>query len=194
MVLARYKVELSNFAGSPGVNVWHFANSNNIDADIVGPALQTFYAGVNSSIASGTTIVVPTVAELINEETGELEGFDAQSGTNPTVTGTGSGAFSRATQIKVQARTSTVRNGRLIQGGVFLGPAGGNVLTAQGEISGIVASNIVSKLDDLVADLLTNGTEWVIYSRPTPARVGAAAAVTSYGVWNIPGAQRNRRV
>ena len=194
MPLARYKVDLGGFAGAPGLNVWFFENGDAINADVIGPALRTFYDSVKAQLATGVTVNVPPVAELINEESGALEGFDPQGTLNAVVTGTSAGGLSRATQMKIQARTSAVRDGRLIQGGIFLGPVGETAITTGGEIASAAQTTVVNALVAMKTALQADGTVWVVYSRPLETRVGLAAAVTAQSVWNIPGVQRDRRI
>lgn len=194
MVLARVRVPLTEFSGGPGVNVWHFTNPNNINPDVVGLALREFYANNSLRLVEDLVVQGTSEIEILDEDTGQIIAVEPVDVAIPNVSGQASGDISRATQLKLQLRTNTIRNGRLVQGGCWIGPVGREVLDSAGGVIGAARQGLVDAFNDNLA-LMSDGTVTAVYSRPKgdPPTGGLAATVTSASVWSTPGTLRGRK-
>lgn len=202
MPLLRWKCSLEGFTGAPGVNTWHTITSGAASTSIV-DAIQSafvdFYTACAPEIQNDVDIVVPDQAEEIDEPSGQITSVRVGTVGALSVAGTGTTARPHFTMAKVQLKTSVYADGRLVQGGPYLGPMSGTVDQAGGVWGGLTPTRLADALDQLGADLTGLLAPLAVYRYPRrnhptlPDRNGSAYPVSAFSIWNKPAVMRSRR-
>lgn len=173
---------------------------------VVGPGVSTFYfdsadTGASTSLLdffdtspiafpAGLIITIPSGGEIIDSVTGELAGTWNDPGTGGTVTGTNTAAFAKGVGMQVRWATSGIVGGRRVVGSTFLAPlSSGNFDT-----DGTLTSAVVTAWQAAANNMLTDGVDWKIWSRPKPGRGGEANSIISATIPDRPSWLRSRRV
>lgn len=196
--LARVKVELSGWNGGPGVSQLTFSEGTATPWNE--NVIEGLVDEVNSTMLLLKTLWAPEVVVTTNPE---VVIFDAATGDiqNVIVSPTppapfqstaSSGAASRATQITVGFKTGTWRNGRQIQGRMFLGPITGATIASDGTIALASRQAIENAFQ---AQVTGTGPRLCVWSRPSaaPGSDGAWADVTLVKPSARPGILSSRR-
>jgi hypothetical protein len=193
----RTLITLEGWAGAPGVNVLHWCapahldisntdvnNFHEIVADMLTDVSAAFYA-------SGVVVSIDPQCTIHDADTGTLVGVEV-SGNDPfTMTGSGDGEESRATQIGMKFLTSDINRGRRVQGRMFFGPVGSSQLDGNGQVASATRASLIPKFDGLVDPI---GPRLVVWSRPTPGNTdGIVSDVQTVDVSQMPFVLRGRR-
>lgn len=181
MALMRYRVNLDGIGGLPGLATHYFSGDPD-GADLANARTKiiNFWTAIEAGMSSGVTWTVQQDVAILTLATGDLEGIR----TIATASGTGNETgeiLPTHVQAVVRWRTSTVVNGRLLQGRTF--------------IPGMVESNnppglsprpsgtLPAAVTAAVAAMLAAGSPPLqVYQRdqpPSPPFEGAIASVTS---------------
>lgn len=162
-------------------------------AAVIGPSVMTLYAseGAGGSIASlaqawldnmdnlfpnTLTFTFPTEGDVLDSETGTVTGAWT-GGSLPFVMGTATdNTFSHGVGARVVWNTGAFANGRRVRGSTFLVPLSGGLWDTSGEIAPANVNDIQTKTTAFVT---ATAGELIVWSRPTPQRVGGTASVTS---------------
>lgn len=167
--LARVRLAASGWNGGPGVNVLHYSSGTlgAWDGAAAQSTIDELHAFVNDCSmlwAPGITITFPTSLDIIDSDTGNLIGIEPVPTPVAAVASTGTGAsVSRGSQVCMNLLTDMFRNGRRLQGRIFLGPV------AQGQIGSDGAINLGSRqlFESKMAAMTSGvGTRLAVYSRP----------------------------
>ena len=193
----RTKVTLNGFDGAPGVNILNWCAPGHADIDqehvdefheILDDAIQAATAGV---FAAGVVVAIDDTCTVHEVDDGALVGVIVAEGGPYGITGTGSGASSRATQAGLRWLTSDFRYGRRIQGRTFLGPLSASALEADGNLSPATLASLGAAFSGLYDGL---GSRLIVWSRPSIAHpTGAYADVTGLSVSSKPFSLTGRR-
>lgn len=188
-------VELGGWFGAPGYNVLHAAAPahGSWSTELLAAFLQDVYDSYNGCMgfmASGVTVDVPDVVNIINSTTGTLIDVMDSGETYPVLTASGSGAESRASQANLRLNTSDIRDGRIVRGRIFLGPLASTVIGT----NGLLTTSAQEDIDDAwsgTTDPL--GGRLVVWSRPSSgASDGAISDVNNIRTQQRPATLRNR--
>nr|CRY96776.1 hypothetical protein [uncultured prokaryote] len=183
-------------AGSPGgTSVLHFLDSGAIATQR--EELNDALTGLLAQLSSSTQYAIAEEGREFDVATGTLTGSWAES-TPRSGTGTRPNApVPNASQALLRLTTSTIIDGRILKGRMFIPGVSYEAVTG-GELTFGAQGAIASAFDDLV----TAG-ELVVWSRPrsarpdaTPpvtARAGSAASVISTSAWSELAVLRRRR-
>lgn len=187
------QVVLSGWPGAPGVNTFHF------DAPTLPPGEWSAVAdGLKAAYQSLASYNMATVSydglcTRYNVESGAIEdAFNAGAGWTVASVPGANYNVSRATQIKLQFRTATIRKRRFLRGGIYFGPIGENSIDNNGAIS-VAAQDAVSGAFDGLIDIL--GARLSVWGRPTntTSNDGVLGNVVSIGAMPLPAVLRRRR-
>lgn len=200
--IARIQANLAGWTGGPGVSTfyWQFHEGEEIaDAGQAATDLRGMYNALKDYIVSGVTINIEPTVDLVEHTTGELVGRFSITPPAGVAGSAGTSASNRATMLKTRFLTSQIRAGRLMRGGVFIGPIG----SAAMDTSGQIPTTTINAVSAAFAPILA----WpdpglLVWGRPIPfdpgppmqdAREGAIGYVTSVSCAPRPGTLRSRR-
>jgi len=175
-------------AKSPGgLSILYFKASGSVASQR--SAIQSMLGGVVARLDNNTSWVVRTSGKVRDEATGTLTGFwnDANAKTG---VGTLSGnAVPNASQVLLQWRTSTIVNGRLLQGRTYI-PGLSATSLDEGELS---SGAITSFQAGQAALLAAVPGDLVVWHRPGGGSPGSGVSVTAGATWSELAVQRRRR-
>jgi hypothetical protein len=162
------------------------------DATDVLDRFRDFWEAFKSHLSTSVTIDYDPVCIAVEATTGVLTG--AFAGTEPaSTTGTFAGdALPRQTQGLVRLGTSTVINGRRVQGRLFVP----GVCEADNAATGVPSSTFISDLNTAAATLLAAGataSDVVVWHRPVGGAGGASPDITATSVSPNWAVLRSRR-
>lgn len=183
----------TGFPGAPGYSNFYFAGGGGLisDAQQVADRVGSAFEAIETRIPSSGRIEVQPTVEVIDSDTGMLQGYqDIDPPDATTGTGTESG-YSGASGAVVNWLTNDVRFGRRIRGRTFLVPLGGISWQNDGTLT-------TQTLEDIreFADILTNwdfDSEFGVWSRPRGGTGGVFASATGYRVPDMAAVLRSRR-
>ncbi len=169
--LLRVPVQYSGWADGPGVNVFHLSpgtlesafDDTTASAALLG--LGSAFAGVQSYVGGGVTITVPDFGEVIDSETGMLQGVAGTSESGSTITGSnGVSNWPPGNAICVTLQTADFVNGRRLRGRFFFGPC----RTEVSDQAGNVAGGAINAFNAMMSGLISgSGPRLAVYHRPT---------------------------
>lgn len=194
--ILQFHVGLEGWVGGPGVNTWYAAPDDIFSGDAAtwATALYNVYDVGRTWLAPGVTAVIDSVARRFNAQTGELIGVEALPALPPlgSSAAASDGVMGRAEQIWCRFVTNTIRNNRVLSGGVFFGPVSAYAVGQDGQLKAEVKSGMEGLLGELLqpyGDLRHN-----VWGQPSDANpVGVAGDVVSYQVSSTPGTLRSRK-
>lgn len=193
----KLQVELGAFPGAPGVNSWfcrQAVGSSLSDAEVAAFAadLRTFYDTAKTYMAPNVTMQVLGTFDVFDDGDGSLiarRGFTAPA---VVTAGAGSSATSRATQLKLQAITNTIRGNRIVRGGIYLGPVSNSAINGtDGSVASTPRTAIIAAMNTLRTR--AGEAQWAVWSAPKPGLVGSSGPVASCNVMAKPAVLRSRR-
>lgn len=198
-ILGRTIVRSDGYIGAPGYNILHWSaglGPGPTDPD----GVEEFHDTLNTAFTNIVGYLVDDVIWTIEES---VSYFDASDGvligatTDPTgdrtIVGTGTAAgISRATQMTMNLRTEEFVNGRRLQGRMFIGPVGANIIGAGGQLGLTIPGIVEGEFSGLVSGL---GGRLAVWHRPTtPSGTdGSYGDVTSLNIRATPGTLRSRK-
>jgi len=157
--LNRFRVTWSGLSGLPGVSTFYGVPSG--PTPDMTPALRTFFESIKALLPSATTISYPTVADQIEDTTGDLVGASSMAGGAAT-TGGGGTSYAAPTGLGVRWSTSGIVRSHRVSGRTFLVPMVVTLATG-----GLPAAATVTTVNNAANALVTalSGT-MTIWARP----------------------------
>jgi hypothetical protein len=184
VTIQEIKTVWSNAAGLPGYTTMY-----GVPAGFSLPAVRTFFDALKTLIPAGITIQVPSVGNLINEQTGQITG-DWVAAPSTVVTGTFAGAYEAPVGAVVNWMTSSFLAGRRLRGRTYLVPLQGSTTT--GQLSGAAQAVIQAAATAFVT---AQSGSLLVWGRPKedPHVDGSIGAVTTALVPDLIAILRSRR-
>lgn len=177
-------------SGRQGVTVLHFDGGEPVAAQDVADATYDLWDALKGAVTTTTVARVDPIVEIVNKNTGALEDLVAVN-QPAAVAGTVSGQQAAdATQFLIRWNTGAVKNGRRVSGRLYLPGVPVGSLDG-GNVKGTVLTSMASALGTWLSGHEAEGL--VVWSRPSPTRVGQATLVASVSVWSELAVQRRRR-
>lgn len=176
----------TTLAGGSFVTVMHFVPANSVATQRA--AIRTWLLSALAACASTTSATVATEGRDLSDTTGEVVGF-WNDGTAQTASGTITGQAPDAAQGLVRWRTSTVVNGRRLQGRTFIPGIGASAVSA-GNLSSSAQASLIGGTTALL-DPVAVGFQ--IWHRPVNGAGGQVSIVTERSAWSELAVQRGRR-
>lgn len=183
--ITRIRTTFTGSQGAPYVSTQYFAGSDSSAASLAASAVGAFWAALEPVMHNELDWNVEPFAEVINDATGALVGVNPIGG-GESGTGEVSGTpLPFATQGLLRLVTSTVVNGRVLRGRIFIPGTtefvGGN---------GVPEASYVTALNDAFDALDTAAAgALLVWSRTH----GTSAVVTGGQAWNQWAILRSRR-
>lgn len=184
--IARVTVNWTGFTGAPGFTNLYFrgATSQPIDQATVDAAItkvDAWLAAWQSRLPATVTVVTDSSVEVIEDTTGELQGFFAGTPGAARV-GSGTGNYSAASGAVANWYTEIVRNGRRIRGRTFIVPVAGNFLATNGSLDDTSLTGLRTSTATFITR--TGAAYLVVWGRPTTplATDGVSAEVTAFTI------------
>ena len=199
-ILARSIVNTTGFIGAPGVNVIHWVSAvgtlGSYDSSLVqdwhDKLSACLYSNAGNLVTGVTSTIDPTVI-LFDETTGVAEGSVTQDGTSDDVHGgDADNTSSRSNCLTIRHYTNRWVAGRSLSGRTFIGPCGGGIFDATGQI----ASNVISATPINWLQLCEGlDGNLVVWHRPTTKNGtdGAYGPVVRSACNSMPGSLRSRK-
>lgn len=175
----------SGVSGPPGVTTlfWRPGTGGGsvADATDIAARVRAMWFAQANRFVSGAQLQVQGVMEAVEDTTGQMVGIFA--GTQPgAVAGTGAQPeLPSAVALLVQARTSTVLNGRFLRGRTFISALNTAQCTTDGQVLAGAGAAFVGGF----TGLLTGGSTAsfpVVWHRPNAGGPGSSFPVASYTV------------
>lgn len=129
-------------------------------------AVRKFWDSVKIHMPDDVSLTVSPIVDVYNEVTGDLTDSVAATTAPTAVAGNAFGVFAHGVGFKVNWTTGQVRNGHRVKGHTYIVPSSGDSFTSQGVVSPSPQATVNLACGALIADLLTNGTPLVVWSRP----------------------------
>ncbi len=189
----RAQIVLDGWTGGPGVNTLWFTKGDPLGEDAetaqqIISELQTVYDQFMDRLAPGVTAEPLSLVDKIDEVSGSLLARYGVSTWKLTST-TSAGQMSRATQAKMRFVTNVIWQGRVLQGGPFIGPLAENTLTNDGAIGATTGPALVAAWGTFLSG---PGPRLAVYSQPKDGQ-GRVGDVSSVAVKPRPAVLRSRR-
>lgn len=193
MDMLKVQAVWSGFQGAPGYSSFYFAGGGGLisDAQQVADRVATAFEAVNPMLPIDVRIQVQPTVEVIDSDTGELQGYQDIDAPDPVGGYAAAGGYSAASGAVVNWRTDDVRFGRRIRGRTFLVPLRGAAYERDGTLTNEALEDIRE-----FGDTLTNwdfDSEFGVWSRPRNGSGGVFASVTSFRVPDMAAVLRSRR-
>lgn len=165
--IARMRVTLTGSA-VPGGGVATFYSSA---PDVAGwpAAVKAFYTSIQSSTPGSLTVTVPSNGDTLDVATGDINGVWTATG-GGSVVGAASSAYVMGTGARVVWNTDGIVDGRRIKGSTFIVPLLDGSLAGDGQLDDTFRTSLTGWATTLIAAV---PDDFLIYSRPMPAREGA---------------------
>lgn len=197
--MLRTIVQVDGFIGGPGINVIHWRGPGGALGGVDASVVRQFHDELSLLYDSLTTImpidcrytILPDVT-VFDPATGKATGVLQCPGDAITYQGQDTkGDLPRASAINLKLGTEDWKDGRRVQGRLFLGPIGGRALTTGGQISPTVAADIEDKCTSFTSGI---GPWLQVWSRPKGALAsdGTAHDVIGVRVVETPSTLRRR--
>lgn len=157
--LNRFRVTWSGLTGLPGISTFYGVPSG--PTPDMTPALKTFFEAIKAHIPAPGTISYPTVADQIEDTTGDLVGASSSAGAAQTV-GTGSTTYAAPTGVAVRWTTAGIARSHRVAGRTFLVP-----LSVGSPAAGAPGSTQLTTINAAAAALVTAlASTFTIWARP----------------------------
>lgn len=188
----RVRTVATGVAGSPWYVNLHFSEEGT--AQVAADKTRAFFGSLASRLSNAVTYQVASEVGIVNEATGVLE--DVTPVDTDPLTGGGVGLAPPANQGLVRLNTATIRNGRRVQGRIFVP---GIALSVVGT-NGLPTTPFLDNLQTAANVLAESATSprLVVYSPPiellgTIVTPGQASEVTGALARNMFAVLRSRR-
>lgn len=172
--------------GGSGLSIMYADDAN--DLAVVRANIGTLWGELAPFISLDSSWVVRTEGRTLNTASGALTGgwseTTAQNGSGTA----GSGEVANATQVLFRWRTSTIVNGRLVQGRTYV-PGLRSVNLAVGQLDPGVVTDLSAAANSFAQSPVGIG----IWHRPSAGTGGSISAITAGSVWAELAVMRKRR-
>ena len=150
--------------GGTGYSVLHFANVvTQAAAQAAAARIRSFFLAMAPNLPDDVQINFDSEV-LILDVAGALTGVFAVT-PPPVVNGSSSGAYSRATGARVDWSTGSIIAGRRLTGRTYIVPVVGASFDTEGVLNTTAKASIQAGADALLANLLTDGNQLLVWSR-----------------------------
>lgn len=148
-------------------------------------AVRAFWQAINGQLPDEIVLTVSPVVDSYNEINDQL--FASVSAATPpaSVSGTSVGSYSMPAGMKINLNTGVIRDGRRVRGSIFVVPAAGAAMNAQGAVTAAVRTSTNTAANTLRTTAAAANHPLCVFSRPRdasatlPARVGAVSLVSA---------------
>lgn len=202
MDILRITARWTGFSGAPGYSNFHFTTDGGFwdggfltpDAEVAanGAAERVIsaFSGTRSIFPSEVSIGIESEAEILDSDTGEIQGVVAIEDP-PSTVGQATGGYSAVSGAVVNWRTNDYRFGRRIRGRTFLVPLAGSTYQSDGTLTS-------DALDGLrgFGNTIVNGSgsaDFGVWSRPRAGAGGVFATAVGASVPDMAAVLRSRR-
>lgn len=151
----------------PGVSTFCVRDETGVNTDAAVAAVRDFFASLSASIPDEITITVDPLVEQFDEATGTLTGEFLSTTTPLPVDGTFSAGYASGVGVRIDWRTSTIRQGRRLRGRTFLVPTGHESFTSAGAVDPGMISSVDAAALTFVDACQLAGTPLVVWGRPS---------------------------
>jgi hypothetical protein len=197
--MLRSLVEVKGFFGGPAYNVIHWRPPGGVSVgatpsvvDEFHAELVTLYDVLVSVMPTDCTYTILPDVTIFDETTGKATGLVVDSGPAKTYTGTDNTAdVPRSAALNLGLITEDWKDGRRVQGRLYLGPVGSRALDSNGQVTASVAAN----LEDACTAMISGIGPWLqVWSRPKGALAtnGSAHDVVRVKINSVPSSLRRR--
>lgn len=172
--------------GGPGLAVFYFS-----DAGPVAPqrqAIKTFVNQMDAYISGTTTWTVRQEGRILEAATGAVTGLWSDPVDQSGDGAGGDFGLADATQLLIRWKTTTVVDGRVVQGRTFI-PG----ILQQYSANGNVAPSLIPLTTAAALGLVIADVGFGIWHRPKAGAGGVLCPVTSAGTWSEFAVLRRRR-
>lgn len=136
-------------------------------------AARAFFASFALALPAGLTITIPNGGDKIDDGTGNLAGSWSEGTAPAPVTGGTAGEYAKGVGMQVRWRTDGIVGSRRVVGSTFIVPIVGSVFDTDGSLdNATVAANLTA-----ANALISSTASLLVWSRPTPSRLGTSNPV-----------------
>lgn len=172
--------------GAGGQSALYFADG--IAAADIATGVQNFFTALRPALATTTTAAVDPILTQRDSGTGALTG-QSLLGATPNIVGNGgANAVPNLAQGLIRIRTDVVRNGRFVQGRIFVPGMASSMQSPAGEVTAAGLTALSSAGNALAATV-----GFGIWHRPQNGFGGSLAPASTAGAWGEFASQRRRR-
>lgn len=152
---------------SPGYSVLNIDTSGAVDADAAVAAVRQFWFERSVAIPDEYTLQVDPFISDFNEGTGTLQGFIEASAAPAAVPGQSAEDWAAGVGMRIEWRTSAIRNGRRVRGSTFLVPVAITTWLPDGSVDPASVAAVNASAQTLIDALAAAGAPLVIWSKPS---------------------------
>ena len=161
--------------GGTGYSVLNFTvAATQAEADVRGNLMGNFAQNIDVVMPSAVTWSIDEELRILDDTDGSLQGTFAISPTNSSGIGTGGTTYAMGVGGSIVWDTGAIVAGRRARGRTFIVPMADAGYDVNGTLVEAVRTNIQGP-----ATTLAGSGDLVVWSRPTPDRVGTSNVVTS---------------
>lgn len=199
--ILRWRVGLTGFPGSPGVNTLFTQRPAGWDQDQldgVSALLEAAYTSLKQFYINGVDITLDPVVTQLEDTDGAMTDVFSAPGWTIHSSAAGDTKIPRSTMAKLRLNTAEILNRRILRGGPFLGPLNEDALNGDGSLAQSFKDAAVAAFGGLTD--APGGVRLVVWSRPVVdpeteeiERPGASADVRTITIGDLPAVLRSRR-
>lgn len=183
--LRRLRVTWDGLGGLPGLSTFYYGVASPNVSDCV-----TFFNAIKAQFPTALSWTIPSSGDEIDDATGQLTGTWLGSG-GGTVVGTGGNlAYAAGVGARVVWRTTSIVNGRRLNGSTFLAP----ILGSKFDTSGTIDNTTLGVLQTAASAFAASGVAKEIWHRPVNGAGGTSAPINTADVPDRVTSLRSRRV
>jgi hypothetical protein len=196
--LMRTKIVSSGYIGGPGVNVLHLSAGtagvfNQTLVNGMFQELRNLWDSTKSYWTDDASFLPDAEVQEIDVESGDIIGAWTQTGWTEPVVGTSAGSnVSRGNCLTIAFQTDVWEAGKRLRGRMFMGPLGTNTTGDDGQIFGVVVTNVADTFEAITSGL---AARLAVYHRPLKGQStgGYYGDVITVRCNSKPGNLRSRR-
>lgn len=182
-------------AGGDGISRQHFNRLDHgtilsSDANAAAAAWHGLWQTVHTELPFGGVVAWPSNCEVLDDGTAAPIGTVTITSVPATVTGSSTSHWEAGTGVRINWKTTTVLNRRLIRGATFLIPLTIDAFNTFGEVDATIQANYQTAVSTYLAAMATASLAHVAWHRPkkgtfTGGVAGAVVAghVRGVGAW-----------
>ena len=189
--ILRTRATINGLSGLPGLTTFYWLDPSptNTTATAALAGVRAYFEAAKAYLGSGVVVTYQQAVDVLNDGTGTLQSrLTATAQTNTT--STGSNDAPPANQLGVQLQTSTVVNGRVLDGHSFFGPLTSDAYDGTGKTGSGATTALLAAGAALLA---VSAVDLAVWHRPVNAAGGIAVACTGIGVSPKVWVLRSRR-
>jgi hypothetical protein len=194
------EMDLSGDVGGAGINRMHWQRTdaaaiNVADCNSAAAAWHGVWQGVHANMPFGYTVTTNPAVEIREVDTGAPDDVQQLTAIPAVVTGSDTGHYAAGVGVRVNWKSSSVRNRRFMRGATLLVPLVSDTFTTGGVVDATFISGLVTTLNTFLAAMASNTLEMIVWHRPAKGQTtgGAAGLVTGFSISTVPASLRSRR-